>query len=1203
MQMQEGPRGVALARPVLRAGSRAAAPRPPGSGDALLLAEVARQGHAAGCLTVVICADAIDAQRLAAEIPYCAPALAVAPFPDWETLPYDILSPHPDLVSERLEALYRLFSRPAVAAGAEGTRSGALDSVDVLVLSASSALGRLAPAEYLAGRTFFFRQGESIDPERLRSQMVLAGYQAVSQVVAPGEFAIRGGLIDLFPTGAAVPYRLDLIDTTIDSIRTFDPDTQRSLYPVGNIRMLPGREFPFDEAARSAFRGRWREAFDGDPSRSTVYRDVGNGVAAAGIEYYLPLFFERCATLFDFLPADARVVTHGDVSTACRRFWTETAERYRFLSRDTQRPCLRPDQLFLGTDEFFTALKPFARLAMTAGGTDAPPAEAGAPHIDNASLDPTAPANAGDFAPLPELAVDRRAPDPLYRLRAWRAGFAGRVLLSADSAGRRETIAQLLAEFDFPVVDCADFSAFVQGEVDFCLGVSPLHQGFCVPAAGLAVVTEAELFASNPRRQRGRNRERVSNVDAMVRDLAELRVGDPVVHVEHGIGRYLGLESMDLGEGAAEFLHLEYANGSKLYVPVAQLHLIGRYSGADPDAAPLHVLGSGDWDRARRKAAKQVRDTAAELLNLYAMRAARKGHAFSYAEGDYQRFAEGFGFEETPDQQAAITAVLKDMRSGAPMDRLVCGDVGFGKTEVALRAAFAAVMDGKQVAVLCPTTLLAEQHGETFRDRFAAWPVRICELSRFRSAKETAQALAGLRAGTVDIAIGTHKLLSTDIGFDRLGLVIVDEEHRFGVRQKERLKALRAEVDVLTLTATPIPRTLAMSLEGIRDFSVIATAPQRRLAIKTFVRQESAALIREACLRELQRGGQIYYLYNEVETIENCRARLAELLPEARITVAHGQMAERDLEHVMRDFHQQRYNVLLCTTIIETGIDVPSANTILIHRADRFGLAQLHQLRGRVGRSHHQAYAYLMIEEGAITKNAEKRLEAIQNLEELGSGFYLAMHDMEIRGAGEVLGDSQSGNLQQVGFDLYSQMLNTAVRALRSGREPDLMQPLAATTEINLHVPALLPSDYVPDVHQRLSLYKKLATATDADTVIALQEELADRFGRLPPPARALIDTHRLRIDAQALGVRRIDAAPGVMWLHFIPQPPVELARIIELVQRDRRIRLAGQDRLRIEFAGAELEQRLQLLRTAFKALSGEAPPAPSQRPAPARRA
>ena len=1149
-------------------------PKPAGSGDALLLAQLAAQGRARGQLTLIVCTEAVDAQRLSAEIAFFEPALAVVPFPDWETLPYDILSPHPDLVSERLAALYRLLARPQPA------DTGGGEGIDVLVLTASSALARLAPPAFVAGRTFLLRQGQTIDPERLRGQMVLAGYQAVSQVVAPGEFAIRGGLIDLFPTGATIPYRLDLADTQIDSIRTFDPDSQRSLYPVPAIRLLPGREFPFDEAARSAFRGRWREYFEGDPSRATVYRDVGNGIASAGIEYYLPLFFEGCATLFDYLPSDAQIVTHGDVSGACRRFWSDMAERYRFLSRDTQRPCLRPDQLFLGTEEFFTALKPFARLALASADAAAQVPDDAAPAPTPGELDP------GPTQALPELAVDRRADDPLHRLRAWCKQFDGRVLLAADSAGRRETIAQLLAECALAFRECAQFAEFAAGEEPFALCVAPLHQGFCLPGARLAVVTETELFASNPRRQHGRGRERVSNIDAMVRDLAELRVGDPVVHAEHGIGRYRGLESMDLGEGAAEFLHLEYANGSKLYVPVAQLHLIGRYSGADPDAAPLHVLGSGDWERARRKAARQVRDTAAELLNLYALRAARKGHAFAYSESDYQRFAEGFGFAETPDQGAAIQAVLQDMRAGCPMDRLICGDVGFGKTEVALRAAFAAVSDGRQVAVLCPTTLLAEQHGQTFRDRFAAWPVRICELSRFRSAKETAQAIAGLGTGAIDIAIGTHKLLSQDVRFDRLGLVIIDEEHRFGVRQKERLKALRTEVDVLTLTATPIPRTLALSLEGIRDFSVIATAPQRRLAIKTFVRQESPGLIREACLRELQRGGQIYFLYNEVETIENRRARLQELLPEARITVAHGQMAERDLEHVMRDFHQQRFNLLLCTTIIETGIDVPSANTILIHRADRFGLAQLHQLRGRVGRSHHQAYAYLMIEEGAITKSAEKRLEAIQNLEELGSGFYLAMHDMEIRGAGEVLGDSQSGNLQEVGFDLYSQMLNAAVRALRSGREPDLLQPLAATTEINLHVPALLPSEYVPDVHQRLSLYKKLATAPDADSIIALQEELADRFGRLPAPARALIDTHRLRLDAQKVGVRRIDAAPGTMAVQFIPQPPFDPARIIALMQRDRRVRLAGQDRLRIEAAGAELDARLQQLRALFKALA-----------------
>jgi transcription-repair coupling factor (superfamily II helicase) len=1142
-----------FALPELAAGDRFALARPPGSGDALLLASLAANDRRRGKLTVVVCAEALDAQRLVEEIPYFDPTLAVQEFPDWETLPYDILSPHQDLVSQRLQALYRLLNRDSQG------------GLDVLVVPATTAMHRLAPPSYVASRTFFFRQGERLAADALRTQLVLAGYQHVSQVVAPGEFCVRGGLIDLFPMGAALPYRLDLLDDTIESIRSFDPDTQRSLYPVPEVRLLPGREFPLDEPARLAFRSRWREHFEGDPSRASVYRDIGNGIAPPGIEYYLPLFFDATATLFDYLGDSATLVLHGPIESACRRFWNETAERYRFLAHDRERPCMPPAALFLDTERFFVAAQRFARLALTEG---------------------TAP----DFAALPPLAIDRKQADPLARLRQFVDAVRvqdGRVLLLADSPGRRETIAQFFAEHRLDCADNADFAAFLSGDAPLALGVAPLHGGFALPAQGLFVVTETELYAASPRRLRHRGRERASNVEAMVRDLAELRVGDPVVHLEHGIGRYLGLESMDLGEGPAEFLHLQYANDAKLYVPVAQLHLISRYSGADPDAAPLHHLGGGDWERAKKKAAKQVRDTAAELLNLYALRAARKGHAFDFKPQDYEAFAEGFGFEETPDQQAAIDAVLRDMRAGFPMDRLVCGDVGFGKTEVALRAAFAAVAGGKQVAVLCPTTLLAEQHFQTFSDRFADWPVKIVELSRFRSAKEVAAAIAGLAAGTIDIAIGTHKLLSADVKFDRLGLVIIDEEHRFGVRQKERLKALRAEVDVLTLTATPIPRTLALSLEGIREFSVIATAPQKRLAIKTFVRKETPSLVREACLRELKRGGQIYFLHNEVETIENRRARLAELVPEARIEIAHGQMPERELERVMRDFYQQRFNLLLCTTIIETGIDVPTANTIIIHRADKFGLAQLHQLRGRVGRSHHQAYAYLLVpDEGSMTKNAEKRLEAIQNLEELGSGFYLAMHDLEIRGAGEVLGEAQSGNMQEVGFDLYTQMLNAAVRALRSGREPDLLAPLAAVTEINLHVPALLPSDYVNDVHQRLSLYKKLASCNEEDGLLALQEELIDRYGKLPEPARALIETHRLRLAAEKIGVKKIDASGEAIVITFVPDAPIDPARLIALLQRERTMRMAGPDRLRIDVKTPTLEARLQQLRTVFKALS-----------------
>jgi transcription-repair coupling factor (superfamily II helicase) len=1142
------PAPIELALPRVAPASRFSVPRPPGSGDALLMAQLARRGLDGRHLLVVICADALDAQRLAEEIPYFEPCLTVRALPDWETLPYDILSPHQDLVSERLETLYRLLQRAPAG-------------IDVLVVPATTALQRLAPPAFVAGRTFFLRQGESIRPDALRSQLVLAGYAYVTQVVAPGEFAVRGGLIDLYPMGSALPLRIDLLDDTIESIRTFDPDSQRSLYPVPDVRLLPGREFPFDESARAAFRGRWREAFEGDPSRSPVYKDVGNGIAPAGIEYYLPLFFDATATLLDYLPADALLVLHGDVDASGQRFWNETSERYRFLSRDAQRPCLPPARLYLTTEQLFAGAAAHARMTLSAG-------------------------QAQGFGAPPAVAVERKAADPLHRLRAFADGFGGRILLLADSAGRRETIAQMLRDHGLAFADSADFGAFCASDARLALGAGPLHGGFVLHEPALAVLTETELYAAHPRRLRGRGRERASSVEAMVRDLAELRIGDPVVHVEHGIGRYLGLESMDLGEGATEFLHLRYANDARLYVPVAQLHLISRYSGADPDHAPLHQLGSGDWDKARRKAARQVRDTAAELLNLYALRAARKGHAFAFTARDYEAFCEGFGFEETPDQQAAIDAVLADMRAGFPMDRLVCGDVGFGKTEVALRAAFVAVAGGRQVAVLCPTTLLAEQHFNTFRGRFADWPVRIVELSRLRSAREVDAALAGLAAGQIDIAIGTHKLLGAGIRFDRLGLVIIDEEHRFGVRQKERLKALRAEVDVLTLTATPIPRTLALSLEGIREFSVIATAPQRRLAIKTFVRRESPALIREACLRELKRGGQIYFLHNEVETIENRRARLAELVPEARIEIAHGQMGERELERVMRDFYQQRFNLLLCTTIIETGIDVPSANTIVIHRADRFGLAQLHQLRGRVGRSHHQAYAYLMVpDEGGMTKNAEKRLEAIQNLDELGSGFYLAMHDLEIRGAGEVLGESQSGNMQEVGFDLYTQMLNAAVRALRSGREPDLLAPLAAVTEINLHLPALLPADYVADVHQRLSLYKKLATCGSEDDLLSLQEELIDRYGRLPEPARALIETHRLRLAAERLGIAKIDASGEALVLMFVANPPIDPARLIALVQRDRGARMAGPTRLRIERRTPTLDARVMALREVFRAL------------------
>ena len=1133
-------------QPTPSPGSRMRHACPHGAADALALAELAGRARP----VVVLTEAALDAQRLCDEIPWFAPGLSVHLLPDWETLPYDQFSPHQDLISERLATLYQI-SRNAC---------------DVVIAPVATALYRLPPCEFLAAHTFFLKQGERLDLDALRRQFALAGYTHVSQVLSPGEYCIRGGLIDLFPMGSAVPYRLDLFGEEIETIRTFDVDTQRSIYPVKDVRLLPAREFPLDEAGIARFRRNFREKFEGDPSKSRLYKDVSAGLAPHGVEYYLPLFFDQTATLFDYLPQDSLVCLHRGVEGAAQAFWQDTRSRYQLLRGDRDRPLLPPEELFLPVDAFFGALKPYARIDFFVGEADTP--------------------SAPGTRPLPPVQVDRRADNPLEKLHAFVAGFDGRVLIAAESPGRRETMAQYFAEHGLKPAPADGFDHFLADDARLMLGVAPLSTGFILPHASLAIVTEAELYATQVRQARLRE-GRKSSVENMLRDLSEVRINDPVVHEQHGIGRYLGLISLDLGEGETEFLQLEYAGGDKLYVPVSHLHLISRYSGASPEAAPLHKLGSGQWEKARARALKQVRDTAAELLNLYAQRAARQGHVFQVKPHDYDAFAASFEFEETPDQAAAIQAVIADMTSGKPMDRLVCGDVGFGKTEVALRAAFIAVADGRQVAILVPTTLLAEQHFQNFSDRFADWPVKIAELSRFRSAREQAEALKGLAEGKIDIVIGTHKLIQKDIKFKSLGLVIIDEEHRFGVRQKEQLKALRAEVDVLTLTATPIPRTLSMSLEGLRDFSVIATAPQKRLSIKTFVNPYSDGIIREAVLRELKRGGQVYFLHNEVETISNMQEKLARLLPEARIAVAHGQLRERELEHVMRDFYQQRFNLLLCSTIIETGIDIPTANTIIINRADRFGLAQLHQLRGRVGRSHHQAYAYLLTPgEEALTPQAKKRLEAIQMLEDLGAGFYLSMHDLEIRGAGEILGESQSGEMQEIGFSLYAEMLKHAVTALKQGKEPDISAPLGVTTEINLHAPALLPNYYCGDINERLTLYKRMANCAALDELEALQEELVDRFGLPPDPAGTLLDSHRLRILAKPLGIVKIDAGNDSALVQFVPNPPIDPMKIITLIQTRRDYKLSGPDRLKISVQTRDARERTEMLKSLFKELS-----------------
>ncbi len=1138
---------ISLLPPLPRAGERAQLARPAGSAAALAFVRLAQSLRDANRTLIVTCADAQDVHHLSLEIAWFDPTLRVREFSDWEMLPYDHFSPHPDLVSDRLKALYAL----------------ATNTCDVMIVAATTASQKLSPRSYIAARTFQLKKGQKLDVDKLRQQMTLGGYTHVTQVVSQGEFAVRGGIIDIYPTGGTLPVRLDLFDDEIESIKAFEPDTQRTLYPVNELSLLPAREFPTDEAGRTQFRQRFREVFEGDPSRAAAYKDVTNGIFPGGVEFYLPLFFEAAETLFEHAPTDAVFAVLGDVHAVLTDFERETKERWGLLRGDSARPLLEPRELYLGRDDFLHALKNYSRYELKTGSSEI-------------------------ARVVPPLEIDRRKERPLGPLADFLANATlnkGRVLLCAESAGRLQTMQEMFVEHGLTPHRVDDFAAFVAATESFCITPAPLFSGAILVEEKLSLITEAELYPSTTRAAR-KKRTKTSNIDSMLKDLSEVKVGDPVVHEEHGIGRYRGLVSLDLGDGPNEFLHLEYASDAKLYVPVSNLHLISRYSGTSPEHAPLHTLGSGHWEKTKKKAAQQARDTAAELLNIYAQRAARTGHAFKVDWSDYENFASGFGFEETPDQSAAIQAVIQDLVAAKPMDRLVCGDVGFGKTEVALRAAFVALMGGRQVAVLVPTTLLTEQHYNTFKDRFAAWPIRIEELSRFRSAKEVKATVAGLEAGTVDLVIGTHKLIQPDVKFKDLGLVIIDEEHRFGVRQKEQLKKMRAEVDVLTLTATPIPRSLAMSLEGIRDFSVIATAPQKRLAIKTFVAKGGDGIIREAILRELKRGGQVYFLHNEIETIENMRERLEALIPEARVRVGHGQMGGTELEGVMRDFYQQRFQILLCSTIIETGIDVANANTILINRADKFGLAQLHQLRGRVGRSHHQAYAYLLIPgEDAISADAKKRLEAITQLEDLGAGFYLSMHDLEIRGAGEVLGDNQSGEMQEIGFALYSEMLNQAVRALKAGREPDLDEPLGITTEVNMHVPALLPVDYCAGVHERLVIYKRLANCESDEALDDLKEELIDRFGLLPEATESLVAAHQLRIAGKALGVKKIDSAPERTIISFKPKPSFEPIKLIALIQKDGRYRLHGQDKVKIERPVPLLADRTRMVREFFYAL------------------
>ncbi|HGG9247171.1 TPA: transcription-repair coupling factor [Neisseria meningitidis] len=1261
-------------------------------------------------LKVVLTQDAEQALRLQTAWRFFRPHDTAVFLPDWETLPYERFSPHQDLVSERLSALWQI-------------KSGA---ADVLFVPVATAMQKLPPVPFLAGRTFWLKTGQTLDIGRLKTDLVDAGYNHVSHVVAAGEFAVRGGIVDLFPMGSEMPYRIDLFDDEIDSIKTFDTETQRTISPVSEIRLLPAHEFPTDSEAQKIFRSRFREEVDGNPNDAAVYKAVSNGHFGAGVEYYLPLFFENeLETLFDYIGEDALFVSLGDVHAEANRFWSDVKSRYAMAQGDETYPPLLPQYLYLSADVFAGRLKNYGQVLPDVSGKE---------HT------------------LPDLAVNRQSDEPLQALKDFQTTFDGRILLCAESLGRRETMLGFLQQNGLKAKPVSDWQGFLSAHEPLMITVAPLAYGFKLgglqspnqqqttsasegegdavtdqtefsaaatnplpsplpqereqsaaavsddlkaksslhlvasnlhgqirqqptpspvgegwgegkavaaqtefPASAtnplpsplpqereqsaaavsdnlktesslppgksnlhgqiqqqpapspvgegwgeskavadqsaIAVITESELYQYVARsRAHNRRKKHAAVSDGLLRDLAEINIGDPVVHEEHGIGRYMGLVTMDLGDETNEMMLLEYAGEAQLYVPVSQLHLISRYSGQAHENVALHKLGSGAWNKAKRKAAEKARDTAAELLNLYAQRAAQSGHKFEINELDYQAFADGFGYEETEDQAAAIAAVIKDLTQTKPMDRLVCGDVGFGKTEVALRAAFVAVMGGKQVAVLAPTTLLVEQHAQNFADRFADFPVKVASLSRFNNSKATKAALEGMADGTVDIVIGTHKLVQDDIKFKNLGLVIIDEEHRFGVRQKEQLKRLRANVDILTMTATPIPRTLSMALEGLRDFSLITTAPSRRLAVKTFVKPFSEGSVREAVLRELKRGGQVFFLHNEVDTIENMRERLETLLPEARIGVAHGQLRERELEQVMRDFLQQRFNVLLCSTIIETGIDIPNANTIIINRADKFGLAQLHQLRGRVGRSHHQAYAYLLTPE-YITKDAEKRLDAIAAADELGAGFTLAMQDLEIRGAGEILGEGQSGEMIQVGFTLYTEMLKQAVRDLKKGRQPDLDAPLGITTEIKLHSPALLPEDYCPDIHERLVLYKRLAVCETVQQINAIHEELVDRFGLPEQPVKTLIESHHLRLMAKELGINAIDAAGEAVTVTFGKNNNIDPTEIILLIQNDKKYRLAGADKLRFTAEMENIEVRINTVKNVLKTLQNRCLP------------
>ncbi len=1107
---------------------------------------LSRAIHAAKRPVLIIAPDNLFVSHLLDELDFFTNAEKnILTFPDWETLPYDHFSPHQDIISERLAALYQLPT----------TQQG------VLITTTSTLMHKLPPKEFLDQHSFLLKTGDKLNFDILRTRLANAGYQAVSQVREHGEFAIRGSIIDLFPMGSTTPFRIDLFDDEVDSIRYFSPESQRSLEKIEEIRLLPAKEFPLTENSIELFRQKWRSQFSGNPLKCPIYQDISEGICSPGIEYYLPLFFENTVTLLDYLPSNTLIITINDSDANANEFWHEIDLRYEQMRYDISRPILTPTQLFLTTHEVSNYLSNYSRIKLQA---------------QNFSTD-----DAFQTSSLPTLDINNKSSKPLTLLDDFVKKYAGRILFCAESMGRREVLLQLFHGINLEPKYFHSWQEFLNSNEKNGITVTPIEEGFTLQHPELTLITETQLYGKRVMQRRLRKRT-AQDTDSLIKDLTELQINDPVVHIDHGVGRYLGLQTLTVGDQIAEFLCLEYQGGDKLYVPVASLNLINRYTGADPEHVPINKLGTEQWSRAKRKAAEKVRDAAAELLDIYAKRAARPGDAFQIPQDQYETFAAGFPFEETPDQLQAIEQVFVDMASDKPMDRVICGDVGFGKTEVALRAAFIAVQNNKQVALLVPTTLLAQQHFQTFQDRLADWPIQVEMLSRFRTGKETKNILQRLADGKIDIVIGTHKLLQEDIQFKALGLVIIDEEHRFGVKQKEKLKSLRTMVDILTLTATPIPRTLNMSLAGIRDLSVIATPPAKRLSVKTFVHEYKDSIIQEAIQREIMRGGQVYFLHNEVSTINKKAEEISQLIPEARTTVAHGQMHERDLERIMSAFYHRQYNVLICSTIIESGIDIPTANTIIINRADKFGIAQLHQLRGRVGRSHHQAYAYLLTPpKEMITHDAGKRLEVISAFDDLGIGFTLATHDLEIRGAGELLGEEQSGDMQEIGFTLYMEMLSRAIDSLKSGKEPDFEKSLLQhRSEVDLHITALIPEKYLNDVQLRLLFYKRIANAKTVSELDEIQVEMIDRFGLLPDALKNLFALAELKQQADQLGIIKIDANEKGGKFEFSGKPTIKPETIIKLIQiKPKTYRLDGPTRIRFNLSAHVSNERLGLVK------------------------